>query len=122
MSKKTVILGASTNPQRYAYLAAERLEANHHQIVPVGIKRGDVFGHVILDIRQKPFVSDVDTITLYMGPNHQPEYYDYMLELNPKRIIFNPGTENEELRQKAAEKGIKTEYACTLVMLSNGLY
>ncbi len=122
MSKKTVIIGATTNPSRYAYFAADRLTNAGHEIVPVGIKKGEVFGEEILDIRESPKVDDVDTITLYLGARHQPEYYDYLLSLKPKRIIFNPGTENPELVKLANEKGIETEYACTLVMLGSGVY
>lgn len=122
MSKKTVIIGATTNPSRYAYFAADRLTNAGHEIVPVGIKKGEVFGEEILDIRDSPQVEDVDTITLYLGARHQPEYYDYLLSLSPKRIIFNPGTENPELVKLANEKGIETENACTLVMLGSGVY
>jgi predicted CoA-binding protein len=122
MSKKTVIIGATTNPSRYAYFAAERLTNAGHEIVPIGIKKGEVFGEEILDIRKSPQVEDVDTITLYLGARHQPEYYDYILNLNPKRIIFNPGTENPELVKLANTKGIETENACTLVMLGSGVY
>lgn len=122
MSKKTVIIGATTNPSRYAYIAADRLTNAGHEIVPIGIKKGEVFGEEILDIKQSPKVEGVDTITLYLGARHQPEYYDYLLNLNPKRIIFNPGTENPELVKLASEKGIETEYACTLVMLGSGVY
>ncbi|RUA30866.1 MAG: CoA-binding protein [Bacteroidetes bacterium] len=122
MSKKTVIIGATTNPSRYAYFAAERLTNAGHEIVPIGIKKGEVFGEEILDIRKSPQVEDVETITLYLGARHQPEYYDYILNLNPKRIIFNPGTENPELVKLANTKGIETENACTLVMLGSGVY
>lgn len=122
MSKKTVIIGATTNPSRYAYFAADRLTNAGHEIVPVGIKKGEVFGEQILDIKEFPKVDDVDTITLYLGARHQPEYYDYLLSLNPKRIIFNPGTENPKLVRLAKEKKIETEYACTLVMLGSGVY
>lgn len=122
MSKKTVIIGATTNPSRYAYIAAERLTRAGHEIVPVGIKKGEVFGEEILDIKASPAVENVDTITLYLGARHQPEYYNYFLDLEPKRIIFNPGTENPELVELANEKGIETEYACTLVMLGSGVY
>ncbi len=122
MSKKTVIIGATTNPSRYAYLAAERLTRAGHDIVPVGIKKGEVLGEKILNIREEPQISDVDTITMYIGPQHQPEYYDYLIGLNPKRIIFNPGTENPEFVSQLNEKGIESEYACTLVMIGSGVY
>jgi len=118
--KKTLVLGATPNPARYAYLAANRLARNGHSIVNVGLKNGEVAGVPI----EKPETihDDIDTITLYVGPQHQPELYDYILNTHPKRIIFNPGTENSELRRMANENGIETEYACTLVLLSIGQY
>ncbi len=122
MSKKTLIVGATNNPSRYAYLAAERLTSSGHDIVPIGIKKGEVLGKKIEDIRAFPVLKDIDTITMYIGPQHQPEYYDYLIGLAPKRIIFNPGTENPEFAVKASRKGIKTENSCTLVMLGSGVY
>jgi len=120
MNKKTLILGATPNEGRYANLAANRLVRAGHNIVNVGLREGEAAGVAI----EKPGTihSDIDTITLYIGPSHQPDLYDYILATNPKRIIFNPGTENSELRRMANERGIKTEYACTLVMLSIGQY
>jgi predicted CoA-binding protein len=115
--KKTVIIGATTNQGRYAYLAARMLREYNHEIVPVGIREGAVFGVEILDIFEKPPVKDVHTVTLYIGPKRQPEYYDYILGLKPKRIIFNPGTENEEFIKRAEEQGVEALEACTLVML-----
>ena len=119
-NKKTLILGATPNTGRYANLAANRLVRSGHTIVNVGIKEGEVAGVPI----EKPETihDDIDTITLYVGPANQKGLYNYILDTNPKRIIFNPGTENSELRRMANEKGIKTEYACTLVMLSIGQY
>ena len=122
MSKKTAILGATPNPNRYAYLAAERLTAKNHEIVPIGIKRGNLFGEEILNLKEKPKVEGINTVTMYIGPQNQPEWEDYILSLNPKRIIFNPGSENPTLAKKAKEVGIDVQYACTLVMLGNGLY
>jgi len=122
MNKKTVIIGARTNPSRYAYLAAERLSAHSHDIVPVGIKKGKVFGHDILNLNERPAIEGVDTVTLYLNPTNQQPWEDYILSLNPKRIIFNPGTENPSLARKAAALGIETINACTLVMLSTGQY
>ena len=120
MNKKTLILGATPNAGRYAYLAANRLVKSGHSIVNVGIKTGEVAGVPI----EKPEAihADIDTITLYVGPMNQPPLYDYILQTHPKRIIFNPGTENSELRKLANDEGIETEYACTLVMLSVGQY
>jgi hypothetical protein len=122
MTKKTVIVGASTNPSRYAFMAAERLVDNHHEIVPIGVKSGEVFGKSILDIGSKPSIEEVDTITLYIGPQHQQEHYEYLLSLKPKRVIFNPGTENAEFEKKVEESGAEALEACTLVMLSTGQY
>jgi predicted CoA-binding protein len=118
--KKTLVLGATPNPSRYANLAANRLARSGHTIVNVGIKQGEVAGVPI----EKPETihNDIDTITLYVGPHRQEELYDYILKTHPKRIIFNPGTENSELRSMAEKQGIETEYACTLVMLSTGQY
>lgn len=119
-NKKTLILGATPDPGRYAYLAANRLVSHGHSIVNVGLKRGEVAGVAI----EKPeqIHHDIDTITLYVGTNNLPPLYDYILETHPQRIIFNPGTENGELRRKAEAQGIETIYACTLVMLSTGQY
>jgi uncharacterized protein len=121
-TKKTVIIGATTNPSRYAYLAAGMLTEYHHEIIPVGIKKGEVYGKQILDIHQRPSVSDVDTITLYIGPQHQPEHYDYIMSLKPKRVIFNPGTENPEFEKIIEESGAEAWEACTLVLLRSGQY
>jgi predicted CoA-binding protein len=120
--KKTVIIGATTNPGRYAYLAASMLKEYNHEIVPVGIKDGAVFGEEILDIFKKPEIPDVDTVTLYIGPHRQAEHIDYILNLKPKRIIFNPGTENDEFIKKAEEQGVEALEACTLVMLRSLQY
>jgi uncharacterized protein len=120
--KKTVIIGATTDPSRYAYLAARMLTHYNNEIVPIGIKKGEVFGAKILDIYEKPKVEGVHTITLYIGPRRQPEWYDYMLSLNPRRIIFNPGTENDELIRMAEERGIEAVEGCTLVMLRSNQY
>ena len=118
--KTTVILGASDNPNRYSYLALNRLKNYGHPIVAIGKKDGVVSGISIQ--KGTPAVENVDTITLYLNPERQKMYYDYIVSLNPKRIIFNPGTENEELAVLAEENGIKTMEACTLVMLSTGQF
>ena len=120
--KKTVILGATPNVYRYAYLAAESLTDKGHEIVPLGIKKGKVFDHPILNLRDKPKIENVDTVTMYIGPQHQHEWMEYIVELKPKRIIFNPGTENSEFERYARKKGIEVEEACTLVLLSIGSY
>jgi predicted CoA-binding protein len=120
--KKTVVLGATPNPTRFAYRASHMLTDYGHEIVPVGIKNGEVAGEEIRNLREKPHIEQVDTITLYIGPHNQAEWYDYILSLAPKRIIFNPGTENFELIRKAEEKGIQSVEGCTLVMLRAGTY
>lgn len=118
--KKTLVLGASDNPARYSYLAIQRLRRYGHPVVGIGRKNTNVADVNIA--KEKLPVTDVDTITLYLNPTHQEEYYEYILSLNPKRIIFNPGTENDKLVQLAKEKKIETMEACTLVLLSTGQY
>jgi Predicted CoA-binding protein len=120
--KKTVIIGATTNPGRYAYLAARMLSEYNHEVVPVGVRNGALFGKEIQNIFTKPAIEDVDTVTMYIGPKRQPEHMDYILSLEPKRIIFNPGTENDEFTRRASEKGIETLEACTLVLLRSNQY
>ncbi|WP_194975657.1 CoA-binding protein [Aquiflexum lacus] len=120
--KKTVIIGASNNPSRYSYVAARMFSERAIPFVPVGIKKGKLFGEEILDLRIKPNIHDVHTVTLYLGPDNQVEWYDYIISLNPQRIIFNPGTENHEFMKMAKEKGIQVCAACNLVLLSTGQY
>ena len=120
--KKTVIVGASPNPDRYAFQAATVLKQYGHTFVPIGIKRGDVLGQPIQDIRTSPAIPDVDTVTMYVRAELQAPYYDYILSLKPKRIIFNPGAENDEFAQRAEKLGIEPIEACTLVMLRTGQY
>lgn len=118
--KKTVVIGASPNAERYSYKAVVKLQEHQHPVVAVGIRDGEISGLNIL--KGKPTIENVDTVTLYLGAKTQPEYYDYIFSLNPKRIIFNPGAENKELKKLADKKGIITVEACTLVMLSVGNY
>ena len=120
--KKTVIVGATPNPSRYAYLAAHMLADYGHPIIPLSIKRGTVAGVDLLDLRQKPALEDIDTVTLYIGPRHQPEWYDYLLSIRPRRYIFKPGTENPELYRLIRAQGMEVVQACTLVMLRSGTY
>ncbi len=114
--KKTLVLGASTNPQRYSYKATIQLDKKGHEVLPVGIKKGEIAGIQIAN--DTPQYEGVDTVTLYLNPENQKPYYDYIFSLKPIRIIFNPGTENFELIRLAKEKGIETEIGCTLVMLA----
>lgn len=118
--KNTLILGATTNVERYAYLAAEMLTDKKYPIFPVGIKKGEVFGQKIQN--DKKIVENINTITLYVGPQHQEEWYQYILETKPKRVIFNPGTENDTLIDLLENNQIEVEQACTLVLLSTNQY
>lgn len=117
---KTLVLGASPNPARYSFIAVRQLLDKGHETVPVGNREGIILGLDIL--RGKPELEDIHTITLYLNPYRQKDYYDYILSLQPKRIIFNPGTENIELINLAKEHSIEPVIACTLVMLSIGDY
>jgi predicted CoA-binding protein len=118
--KRTLIIGATPNPMRYAYKAANMLKAKGHEIINVGIKKGAVAGVEIEP--QGSVYPDIHTITLYIGPALQKGYYDYILQTNPKRVVFNPGTENDELELLLKEHGIQAEEACTLVLLATGQY
>lgn len=122
MKKKTVIIGATNNPERYAYMAASRLMGAGHSIVPLGIKKGKVLGLDILDINSRPVVEDVDTVTMYIGSRHQQDHAEYIRSLHPKRVIFNPGTENPEFQDSLATDGVDVVEGCTLVMLSTGQF
>ena len=118
--KKSVVLGASENPSRYSYLAVERLKAMGHPVIAIGRKEGNIGETAI--ITGHPKLDGVDTITLYLNPQLQVAEYDYILDIHPRRVIFNPGTENDELMQLLQEKGIEGVEACTLVMLGTGQY
>lgn len=119
-SKKTMVLGASENPGRYSNLAINRLLDHQHEVIAIGKSKG-MIRNVAIGTEQIN-VEGVDTITLYLNPDNQKKYYDYILSVKPKRIIFNPGTENIELESLAEGAGIKTMEACTLVLLSTGQY
>ena len=118
--KKTLVLGASENPSRYSYLAIRKLNSHNHPVVAVGNKVGKV-GDVMIS-KEQVDDDEIDTVTLYLNPTNQKPYYDYILGLKPKRIIFNPGTENPELMKMAREQNIEPYLGCTLVMLSTGQY
>ncbi|MFY7879211.1 MAG: CoA-binding protein [Lacibacter sp.] len=120
VNKKTLVLGASANPNRYSYIAVQKLRAAGHDVIGIGKEKG-IAADIEIKTDMHP-IENLDTITLYLNPSHQNKYIDYMLSLHPKRIIFNPGTENEELYQRALKHGILPVEACTLVMLSTGQY
>jgi predicted CoA-binding protein len=118
--KHTLVLGASDNPARYSYLAITRLRHAGHPVKAIGRKH-TLVADVPVETDKKNWM-DIHTVTLYLSREHQKEYYDYILSLDPDRIIFNPGAENGELEKLARDKGISTLNACTLVMLSTGQY
>lgn len=119
-NKKTLVIGASEKPERYSNKAIHMLRKHNIDVEAIGIKAGKVadidFG------KEKLQFESIDTVTLYIGAAHQPAYYDYILSLNPRRIIFNPGTENEAFYDLATKNNIMCLEACTLVMLSTGQY
>ncbi|UBM62250.1 CoA-binding protein [Candidatus Sulfidibacterium hydrothermale] len=118
--KKTLVVGASEKPHRYSNKAIRKLLRYGHEVVPLAPRDGQVAG--VPFVTGFPKIEDVHTVTLYIGPARQPAYYDYLIALKPKRIIFNPGTENPVLLQKAQENGIETIENCTLVMLETLLF
>ncbi|MDB2345967.1 CoA-binding protein [Flavobacteriaceae bacterium] len=119
--KVTLIIGASLNSDRYSNKAFHRLKAANHKVYNIGFREGVLEDLKIYKEHQLDW-STIDTVTLYLGPARQELYYDYLLKLKPKRVIFNPGTENEELENILKEAGIQTEQACTLVLLSTNQY
>ncbi|WP_378185231.1 CoA-binding protein [Aquimarina sp. W85] len=118
--KKTLVLGASTKPNRYSFLAIERLRRYAIDTVALGLKSGTV-ADINIDTEKKMY-QEIHSITLYLNPRRQVEYYDYIVSLQPKRVIFNPGTENPELYKILKENAIEIEIACTLVLLSTNQY
>ena len=119
-NKKTLVLGASTNPDRYAYLAITKLVEKGHSVLAIGQNAGEVAG-VKIQTKAIP-LKNIDTITLYLNPTRQRDYYNYIVAARPKRVIFNPGTENPELYQLLTLNNIKAEQACTLVLLTTNQY
>ena len=118
--KKTVVLGASPNPARFSHRMVASLVKHGKDVVPVGFRKGAIAGvHIVIG---KPEIKDVHTVALYLGPDRQPDFYDYIISLKPARIIFNPGTYNPELFKLAQKQGIDTVIDCALVMLGQGIY
>jgi predicted CoA-binding protein len=117
---KTLIIGASSNPDRYSYLAAEKLLKYGHEIELIGKRSEIIFGRTI-DTEKKEF-EDIETVTMYISEKFQPEYYEYIISMNPTRVIFNPGTENPEFEDLLIKNDIHVEEACTLVLLGTGQY
>lgn len=117
---KTLVLGASLKQDRYSNFVIDQLVGYGEEVVAVGMRAGEVAG-VKIDTDLVDYDA-VDTVTLYLNPKTQPEYYDYIVSLKPRRVIFNPGTENPDLYKILEENGIKSEVACTLVLLSTNQY
>ena len=120
MQKRTLVIGASENPDRYSNKAIKKLNANNHPVVALGLRKGQVDGVEI--VTELGTEEDIHTVTMYVGPKNQPSYFDIIAGLKPQRIILNPGTENPELEKVAEENNIEVLHACTLVMLSTGQY
>lgn len=116
----TLVVGASSNPERYAYKAIKQLNAKGYPVLAFGLKNDSVDGIEIQTHLQ--FSTPIDTITMYVGPDRQQSLIPELLKLHPRRIIFNPGTENPSFIQQAQKQGIITEIACTLVLLSTDQY
>jgi predicted CoA-binding protein len=120
MGKKTLVIGASTNPERYSNKAIQTLRKHNHDVIALAKKSGKV-SDVEIQI-EFPSKEEIHTVTMYVGAKHQPEYYKALLELKPERVIFNPGSENFELSDMLEMNGIETIEGCTLVMLNTGQY
>ncbi|WP_298758185.1 CoA-binding protein [uncultured Psychroserpens sp.] len=120
MNKKTLVLGASIKPQRYSNIAMNRLVKYNHEVVAIGLREGIVSG-VTIDTHLMPY-KDIHTVTLYLNPARQKAFYDYIIGLQPERIIFNPGTENSEFQNLLKQADIYFEEACTLVLLGTNQY
>ncbi len=118
--QKTLVVGASTNPRRYSNTAIRRLVDNSVETTAFGIRGGTVSGVQIKD--NFGDFQNIDTVTLYLNPKNQKEYYQRIIALNPKRVIFNPGSENPEFFKILENAGIEVEVACTLVLLATGQY
>jgi len=117
--KQTLVIGASENPARYSNKAIRALRSYDHPVLALAKRRGQVAD---VSIETEFPTEAIHTVTMYVGPQHQPEYYEKILALKPRRVIFNPGTENPEFSQVLEENDIEAVEACTLVMLSIGNY
>ncbi len=118
--KRTLVFGASLRPDRYSNLAIRRLVQNHIETLAFGSREGEVAGVPVS--KSLEGIHDIHTLSLYMNPNTQKPFYQEILRLAPERVIFNPGAENPELMRLLEDAGIKSEAACTLVLLATGAY
>lgn len=119
-NKKTLVLGASEKQERYSNKAIRMLRKHQYEVVAIGNRKGQV-EDISIETDKIKF-DDIDTVTLYLGAERQKEYLDYIISLKPKRIIYNPGAENDELNELATASGIENLEACTLVLLSTNQY
>ncbi len=117
---KTLVLGASMKVHRFSYKAVQKLAANNYEVVAYGLKEGEISG-VTIDTELVPY-KDIHTVTLYLNSSLQADFYDYIISLQPKRVIFNPGTENPKFYKLLEENNIAHEVACTLVLLASNQY
>jgi len=120
MNKKTLVIGASIRPKRYSYRAVQKLKNYGHTVIPLGICEGEIDG--IRIEHNYPELTGIDTVTMYLNPTKQSMYYDYIIRLRPDRIIFNPGTENQEFKDLCKQNGIEVVEYCTLLLLSEELF
>jgi len=121
MSERVILIGASTNPSRYAYMATESLLNHGHEVLLYGIKQGEVLG-LKIQVDKTLIPEQIDTVTLYINPTHQESWIDFILKVSPKRVLFNPGTENPAFETVLRSKGISAEHVCTLVLLSTNTF
>jgi len=121
MEKTTLVLGASSNPDRFSYKAIKSLQRREVPVIAIGRKEVDL-GNVRIAKVLPDNIGPVHTVTLYLSAKNQKEYYNYILSLNPVRIIFNPGTINPELAKLAEKNGIEVVNDCMLVMLNTGRF
>ncbi len=119
--KKTLVMGASTKPDRYAYMAAERLLKHDVEIELLGRRAGEVLGNAI-HTEKEEVGKDVHTVTMYLSEKNQEELEDFISSLKPQRVIFNPGAENPEFQKRLEEEGVEVIEGCTLVMLGTGQF
>ena len=120
IDKKVLVIGASTKPDRYSYKAIKMLQRGNYQVVAIGIKN-EMLGEIEIQIG-KPNLDNIHTVTMYLGPQNQQDIQEYILSLKPKRVVFNPGTENPDFEKMLENAGIEVVEHCTLVMLNQGIF
>ena len=119
---KTMVMGASPNPNRFSHAVTLRLQQSGIETVPIGIRSGQIGNLNIVNLKERPQFNNIHTLTMYLNRINQRSWYQYMLELQPQRVIFNPGSENPDFYRMLDHEGIFYQEACTLVMLASGIY